>query len=101
MDRSYADLEANGDSEWVNLREGGMVSVDCVDSSTGLSTSWGGASAALLFSPDTKMRCAVSDESGAVTGTDGYVRDLRGMSGFVAIAVTSYSDNKFRICVSR
>ena len=97
--RQYAEIASNGDTEWVSLRGGGMVSVDCVDPTTGESMAWGGASAALLYSPDKKQRCAVSDDSGDVIGTDGFCRKMDSIDGFVAIGVSSYSTGKFQICV--
>jgi hypothetical protein len=99
-DFAFKDISANGTSGWVTLgQDGGVVSVDCVDPVTNESMSWGGATAALLYSPDTRMKTAVSDESGAVSGTDGYSRILP-YPGFVAIEVTNYSAGKFRISVN-
>lgn len=102
-ERVYADLTANGTSEWVPLRGGAMVSVDCVDVSTGATASFGGATAALLYSPDEKMVCSVRgrDFANVVTGTDGYCFNMNDTEGFVAIVVSSYSAGKFRLCVSK
>jgi len=99
-DNQYADLAEDGDSEWVSLRGGSMVSVDCVDSN-GVSTAWGGATVALLYSPDARMRCAANDVNGDITGTDGFCRNMDGVYGFVAIAVSSYGGGTFRICATK
>lgn len=99
-ENAYADISANGDTDWVSLRGGAMVSVDCVDGN-GDSTSFGGATVTLLYSPDAKMRCTVSDSSGDVTGTDGFCRNMENLCGFVAINVASYSSGKFRICSTK
>lgn len=98
-DLMFKEISANGDSEWLSLGQGGgIVSVDCVDPTTNLSTGWGGATASLLYSPDARMRTAVSDVDGDVSGTDGFSRVIP-YTGFVAISVSGYTAGKFKIAV--
>ena len=101
-ERVYADLTANGTSDWVSLRGGGFVSVDCVNVTTGETASFDGATATLVYSPVEKMVCAVRNSAlTAITGTDGFCWDMPETDGFVAIVVSSYSSGKFRICVTK
>lgn len=94
----YADLTANGDSDWVPVdRPGLTVTVDCVDAS-GESAAWGSVEATLLYSPDAKMRAAVQESGSAVTGTDGFCREMQ-VSGYVAVAGTGISGETLRIRV--
>jgi hypothetical protein len=98
-EQNYATIAADGDSPWVPVGDnGGVISVDCVNDN-GDSADWGGASAALLYSPDGKMRCAAKENGVAITGTDGFSYETS-RGGFVAIAVSDYSSGTFKVVVS-
>lgn len=92
----YADLTANGDSDWVKAEKAGLtVTVDCVDGN-GNSASWGSVSATLLYSPDGKMRSVVQEDGQAVTGTDGFTKEVQ-VAGYFAVAGSSISGETLRI----
>jgi hypothetical protein len=92
----FADVTANGDSDWVKVESAGLtLSVDVVDGS-GDSAAWGAVEATLLYSPDGKMRAVVTEDGTAVSGTDGFVREAQS-PGYYAIAVTGISGETVRI----
>jgi hypothetical protein len=95
----FATISADGDTTWVELPVGGGTAcVDFVDAN-GVSVSWDGASVSLLFSPDARMRCVASDESGDITGkTAGFASTFK-TSGYVAATVSSYSAGICKIAV--
>lgn len=99
--KNFADLTANGTSEWVQLhRPGLVVSVDCVDAD-GESAAWGDTNATLLYSPDAKMACTVKNESGqAITGTDGFT-ELMVVTGYVAVSATGIDGERLRVKVQQ
>ena len=93
---NYADVTANGDSDWVKVeKEGLTVTVDVVDGS-GDSAAWGTVEATLLYSPDGKMRAVVQEDGVDVSGTDGFTRQVE-TPGYYAIAATGISGETVRI----
>ncbi|MAT51130.1 MAG: hypothetical protein CMK32_08100 [Porticoccaceae bacterium] len=97
-DTYYSDLTSDGDSSWVKVgKEGLTVTVDCVDGS-GDSASWGSVEATLLYSPDGKMRSVVKEDGTAVTGTDGFTKEMQ-VAGYVAVAGSNISGETLRIKV--
>jgi hypothetical protein len=94
-----AELTADGTSAFVPLSpNGSVVSVDCVDAN-GNSTSWGGASVNLLYSPDGQMVTSARDGAGDVSNQlDGFSRKFM-VRGFVAMQVSNYSSGTLRLFV--
>lgn len=99
--RNYADITANGTSDWVPLNQPGLVaSVDCVDAN-GESAAWGSVNASLLYSPDGKMQSAVKNDSGtAITGTDGF-SEIMNATGYVGVSATGISGETLRVKVQQ
>lgn len=96
LDEYFADVSANGDSDWIRVEEPGIsITVDSVDGS-GNSADWGSVSATLLYSPDGKMRAVVTENGSAVSGTDGFTREVT-VPGYYAVAVTGVSGETIRI----
>lgn len=95
-----AEVSANSQSAWVPTGPcGAVVSVDSVDGA-GVSTSWGGASVDLLYSPDGKMASEVQDFNGSlITGkTDGFSVEVT-RRGYVAILPSGVTTETIKLLV--